>query len=176
MTSARALGRAPLPGALARKYPSADRQWGWQYVFPASSHYTDRRTGVRHRHHLHETVVQKRMGEAVRLREDRQAGDASRLPPLLRDRVAALGLRHPYHPGASGPQRHQHHDDLHPRAEPRGPRRPKPRGRSVRGTVIRPAYADRGTAYAWNCLPSYSRNSVDAQRLDVPYCRQPVSG
>jgi integron integrase len=61
------LGRAPLPGALARKYPGADRQWGWQYIFPASSHYTDRRTGVRHRHHLHETVVQKRMGEAVRL-------------------------------------------------------------------------------------------------------------
>ncbi len=61
------LGRAPLPGALARKYPNADRQWGWQYVFPASSHYTDRHTGVRHRHHLHETVVQKSMGEAVRL-------------------------------------------------------------------------------------------------------------
>jgi integron integrase len=63
----RGLGRAPLPGALARKYPNADRQWGWQYVFPASSHYTDRHTGVRHRHHLHETVVQKDMGEAVRL-------------------------------------------------------------------------------------------------------------
>jgi integron integrase len=61
------LGRAPLPGALALKYPNADRQWGWQYVFPASSHYTDRHTGVRHRHHLHETVVQKSMGEAVRL-------------------------------------------------------------------------------------------------------------
>jgi len=61
------LGRAPLPGALARKYPNADRQWGWQYVFPASSYYTDRHTGVRHRHHLHETVVQKAMGEAVRL-------------------------------------------------------------------------------------------------------------
>jgi integron integrase len=61
------LGRAPLPGALVRKYPNADRQWGWQYVFPASSHYTDRHTGVRHRHHLHETVVQKNMGEAVRL-------------------------------------------------------------------------------------------------------------
>jgi len=61
------LGRAPLPGALARKYPKADRQWGWQYVFPLSSHYTDRHTGVRHRHHLHETVVQKDMSEAVRL-------------------------------------------------------------------------------------------------------------
>ena len=55
------------PSALARKYSSADRQWAWQYVFPASSHYTDRQTGVRHRHHLHETVVQKAMAEAVRL-------------------------------------------------------------------------------------------------------------
>ena len=61
------LGRAPLPDAVARKYPSADRQWAWQYVFPASSHYTDRLTGVRHRHHLHETVVQKAMAAAVRL-------------------------------------------------------------------------------------------------------------
>jgi len=61
------LGRAPLPDAVARKYPSADRQWAWQYVFPASSHYTDRQTGVRHRHHLHETVVQKAVAQAVRL-------------------------------------------------------------------------------------------------------------
>jgi integron integrase len=61
------LGRAPLPHAVARKYPSADRQWAWQYVFPASSHYTDRQTGVRHRHHLHETVVQKAVAQAVRL-------------------------------------------------------------------------------------------------------------
>jgi integron integrase len=61
------LGRAPLPDAVARKYPSADRQWAWQYIFPASSHYTDRLTGVRHRHHLHETVVQKAMAQAVRL-------------------------------------------------------------------------------------------------------------
>ena len=62
----RGLGRAPMPGALLRKYPSVDEEWVWQFVFPASSHYTDRRTGVRHRHHLHETVIQKAMGLAVR--------------------------------------------------------------------------------------------------------------
>jgi integron integrase len=60
------LGRAPLPDALARKYPNADREWGWQFVFPASSHYTDPRSGVRHRHHLHESVIQKEMAQAVR--------------------------------------------------------------------------------------------------------------
>jgi integrase len=43
------LGRAPLPDALRRKYTNADRQWGWQFVFPASSH------------------PQKQMGQAVRL-------------------------------------------------------------------------------------------------------------
>ena len=35
-------------------------------MFPASSAYTDERTGTRHRHHLHETVIQRAMGEAVR--------------------------------------------------------------------------------------------------------------
>jgi integrase len=62
---ARGRGRAPLPDALARKYPSADREWGWQWVFPASSHYVDRRTGVRHRHHRHESVVQKAIHQAA---------------------------------------------------------------------------------------------------------------
>jgi len=59
------LGRAPLPDALVRKYPNADQEWVWQWVFPASSHYLDRRTGVEHRHHLHESVVQKAIREAA---------------------------------------------------------------------------------------------------------------
>jgi integron integrase len=62
----RGLGRAPLPDALLRKYRHADREWIWQYVFPASSHYLDRSTGVHYRHHLHETVIQKAMALAVR--------------------------------------------------------------------------------------------------------------
>ena len=59
------LGRAPLPYALARKYPNADREWGWQWVFPASAHYADSRTEIQHRHHLDESVVQKAVHEAV---------------------------------------------------------------------------------------------------------------
>ncbi len=59
-------GEALLPEALALKYPRAGREWKWQYVFPASSFYPDPRTGVQRRHHLHETVIQKAMGEAVR--------------------------------------------------------------------------------------------------------------
>jgi len=62
----RGLGRVALPNALERKYPHAGKEWGWQWVFPATSHYTDRATGERRRHHLHESVLQKAVKEAVR--------------------------------------------------------------------------------------------------------------
>ena len=58
-------GRAPMPDALARKYPNADREWAWQWVFPASSHYRDNQTGAEHRYHLHYSVVQKALKMAV---------------------------------------------------------------------------------------------------------------
>ena len=64
---ARGRGRAPMPGALGEKNPGAASEWMWQYVFPASSSYVDPRTRIEHRHHLHETVVQKALGHAVRL-------------------------------------------------------------------------------------------------------------
>jgi predicted GIY-YIG superfamily endonuclease len=62
----RGLGRVALPNALDRKYPNAGKEWGWQWVFPATSHYTDRATGEKHRHHLHESVLQKAVKQAVR--------------------------------------------------------------------------------------------------------------
>jgi len=49
-----------------RKYPNAGKEWSWQWLFPASSHYTDRITGERRRHHVHETVLQKAVKKAVR--------------------------------------------------------------------------------------------------------------
>ena len=55
-----------MSSALARKYPSAGREWPWQWVFPATRYYVDRGTGQRRRHHLHESVVQRRVVEAVR--------------------------------------------------------------------------------------------------------------
>lgn len=58
------LGSVELPDALGRKYPNADKEWGWQWAFPATSHYEDRETGVRRRHHLHESVLQKAFKEA----------------------------------------------------------------------------------------------------------------
>ena len=58
-------GSVALPGALATKYTNADRDWGWQWVFPASSRYEDPVTGHERRHHLHETVVQRAVRAAV---------------------------------------------------------------------------------------------------------------
>lgn len=59
-------GWVAVPGALDRKYPGVGREWGWQWVFPASREYVDRGTSQRRRHHLHETVVQRAMREVVR--------------------------------------------------------------------------------------------------------------
>jgi len=59
-------GRAPMPGALNLKYPSADKEWGWQWIFPATRFYRDDVTGLFHRHHLHESVVQRAVKDAVR--------------------------------------------------------------------------------------------------------------
>jgi integron integrase len=58
------LGSVELPDALSRKYPNASKEWGWQWVFPATSHYTDRETGEKRRHHLHESVLQRAFKEA----------------------------------------------------------------------------------------------------------------
>ena len=60
----RGLGRVVLPNALDRKYPNAGKEWGWQWVFPATSHYTDTVTSEKRRHHLHESVLQKAVKEA----------------------------------------------------------------------------------------------------------------
>lgn len=58
------LGSVALPDALERKYVNAPKEWGWQWVFPATSHYCDKDTGERRRHHLHESVLQKAFREA----------------------------------------------------------------------------------------------------------------
>ena len=62
----RGLGAVFLPDALQRKYPSANREFGWQWVFPATRVWIDAETGARGRHHLDESVVQRAMKVAVR--------------------------------------------------------------------------------------------------------------
>ena len=55
-----------LPFALARKYPSAATQWGWQYLFPSVATSRDRFTGNWVRHHLNEKAIQRAVQAAVR--------------------------------------------------------------------------------------------------------------
>ncbi|MFN0152392.1 MAG: integron integrase [bacterium] len=66
-------GWVELPHALSRKYPNAGREWAWQWIFPASRHYVEAESRQRRRHHLHETVVQRAVKDAVR-----EAGAAKR--------------------------------------------------------------------------------------------------
>jgi integron integrase len=60
------LGRVYMPDALERKYPHAGREWGWQWVFPASHVSLDPQSGEHRRHHLHESVLQRAVKEATR--------------------------------------------------------------------------------------------------------------
>ena len=59
-------GSVVLPWALDRKYPNAGREWAWQWVFPAGRTYVEPETGLRRRHHLHESGVQRAVKAAVR--------------------------------------------------------------------------------------------------------------
>ncbi len=60
-------GRVDIPGALARKYPKASTEFRWQWVFPATRTHVDIVTRELRRHHLHPTVIQRAVSEAVRL-------------------------------------------------------------------------------------------------------------
>jgi integron integrase len=57
-------GRVQLPGALQRKYRSADREWNWQWVFPQHKRWRNE-TGEQGRHHLDPSLVQKAIRHAV---------------------------------------------------------------------------------------------------------------
>ena len=58
-------GYVELPYALARKYPSAKRDWKWQYVFP-SAHLTPGHDGRLYRWHTSESTLQKAVKDAAR--------------------------------------------------------------------------------------------------------------
>jgi integron integrase len=62
----REAGRVPLPFALAKKYPNADREWGWQFAFPSSTLKKDSSAPFAYRHSLHESGLQKSLKQAVR--------------------------------------------------------------------------------------------------------------
>jgi integron integrase len=55
-----------LPDALAKKYPNAARQWGWQWIFPSGILSVDPRSGAKRRHHVYPESVQRAVREAAR--------------------------------------------------------------------------------------------------------------
>lgn len=59
-------GSVYLPHALHKKYPNAEREWVWQYVFPADKISTDPRSGAKRKHHVFESQLQKAVKAAIR--------------------------------------------------------------------------------------------------------------
>ena len=58
-------GAVYLPFALERKYPSANREWAWQYVFPAQNRSIDPRSGIERRHHIGEQLLQRAIKRSI---------------------------------------------------------------------------------------------------------------
>jgi len=58
-------GRVELPAALERKYPNAPAAWEWQWVFPQQRRWRNMKTGQQGRHHVHETILQRAVKDAV---------------------------------------------------------------------------------------------------------------
>ena len=59
-------GEVYLPFALARKYPNANRELKWQYVFPAKNRSKDPQSNNMYRHHIIESTIQKAVKQAIR--------------------------------------------------------------------------------------------------------------
>ncbi|ETR65720.1 MAG: integron integrase, partial [Candidatus Magnetoglobus multicellularis str. Araruama] len=76
-------GSVYLPYALSRKYKNAEKEWQWQYVFPAGSLSMDPRSNIIRRHHIDPSVVNKAIKNSVQ-----KAG--------LHKRITAHTFRHSF--------------------------------------------------------------------------------
>ena len=72
-------GDVYLPYALERKYKNANKEWGWQYVFPATKRSVDPRSKKVRRHHIHESVLQRAIKKALRQTEITKPGSCHTL-------------------------------------------------------------------------------------------------
>src|SRR3989442_12976397 len=136
-------GEVRLPHALARKYPRAGYEWGWQFLFPSGNRSADPESGVRRRHHVHPDTLGRVVKRAARC-PHRQAGDLPHAAPFVRHAPPRARARHP--PGARAARALGCVDDndLHPRDEQgraRGEKPARPAGAAAR------RLQDRGGSY-----------------------------
>jgi integrase len=120
-------GGVELPYALARKYPHADREWGWQYVYPAARPSIDPRSGARRRHHLDPSYLQKAVGAAIRRLEIHKHAGCHTFRPFLRHALAGRSNGYPDSPGTARARGRSHHTNLHPCPQTKWLRGEKPR-------------------------------------------------
>ncbi len=79
---ARGHGRVEMPDALAVKFPGADHNLSWQFVFASSKLSRCPRTGRWGRHHVHEGGVQRAITSAVRRARCAVSAGASEQPAI----------------------------------------------------------------------------------------------
>jgi integrase len=77
-------GEVYLPEGLARKYPNAGREWGWQWVFPSAELSLDPETKVRRRHHVSDAAVQRHQTGSGTCRAG-QTGNPAYVAPFVCD-------------------------------------------------------------------------------------------
>ena len=58
-------GTVYMPYALAKKFPNANKEWGWKYIFPATRLSVDPRSAILQRHHFDESAVQRAVKKAI---------------------------------------------------------------------------------------------------------------
>ncbi len=76
-------GTVEMPNALARKYPNADKEFKWQYLFPMAKVSKDPKSGVIRRHHVLESTFGRNLKKAV-------------LKSKINKKVTAHTFRHSY--------------------------------------------------------------------------------
>ena len=108
-------GRVYLPNALARKYPNAEREWIWQYLFPSSRISASWDDGVMRRHHISSSTIQKAVRNTAKMAQiSKHVTPTPHLPPFFCHTSSRSWLRHPYGSGAARAQRCKNNHDIHP--------------------------------------------------------------
>jgi integron integrase len=112
-------GTAELPFALARKYPNAASQWGWQYVFPSRKRSADPRSGEIRRHHVYDDVLPRAIGQAAREAGIAKPVGSHTLRHSFGHAPSCGRPRHPHRAGAPRTFGREHHHGVHARAQQR---------------------------------------------------------